>query len=64
MKKLLAFLGASCALAAACLNAGAEVSLSGKGKSQNFGTIQEALDAIGPEAGSYTIKLPVIYAVR
>ena len=58
MKKLLAFLGASCALAAACLNAGAEVSLSGNGKSQNFGTIQEALDAIGPEAGSYTIKLP------
>lgn len=58
MKKLLAFLGASCALAAACLNAGAEVSLSGKGKSQSFGTIQEALDAIGPEAGSYTIKLP------
>ncbi|MBQ9908456.1 MAG: hypothetical protein IJM48_01505, partial [Treponema sp.] len=58
MKKLLAFLGASCALAAACLNAGAEVSLSGNGKSQSFGTIQEALDAIGPEAGSYTIKLP------
>lgn len=58
MKKLLAFLGASFALAAACLNAGAEVSLSGNGKSQNFGTIQEALDAIGPEAGSYTIKLP------
>ena len=60
MKKLLAAFVAVCALLAGCHQATvSEITLSGTGvKTQSFGTIQEALDAIGEKEGSFTIRLP------
>lgn len=60
MKKIFAAVIAACAVFAGCHQANvSEITLSGAGiKTQTFGTIQEALDAIGSEAGSFTIKLP------
>ena len=62
MKKFFAALAAACAfiVVAGCHQAGvSEITLSGTGvKAQTFGTIQEALDAVGEKEGSFTIKLP------
>ncbi|MBB5224932.1 pectinesterase family protein [Treponema ruminis] len=59
MKKITGFLGAALISAFALQNLSAEVTLSGKDvKAQTFATIQEALDSIGSNSGSYKITLP------
>ena len=60
MKRLLASVVAACALLAGCHQTNvSEITLSGTGvKTQSFGTIQEALDAIGDKTGTFTIRLP------
>ncbi|WP_294427623.1 pectinesterase family protein [uncultured Treponema sp.] len=59
MKKIIGLLAAGLAFTAAVQQISAEVTLSGKNvAAKNFATIQEALDAIGSDSGSYTIKVP------
>ena len=60
MKKLFAAVVAACALFAGCHQSNvSEITLSGTGvKTQTFGSIQEALDAIGEKEGKFTIRLP------